>query len=175
MKETDFAVPKIQVLVGMIASGKSTYCKSAASQGSLVVNDDAIVNMLHGDNYTLYSKELKTLYKSVENHVVASVLLTGRNVLVDRGLNLSIRGRQRWLSLARSFDVSVEAIVFNNEGPEIHATRRAASDGRGHDYVYWLKVASHHNDHYEPPTVAEGFDAVHVISFDEINEGKVFA
>ena len=167
--------PKIQVLVGMIASGKSTYCKKAVGKGSLIVNDDAIVNMLHGDDYTLYSQELKTLYKGVENHVIVSALLMGRNVIVDRGLNVSVSGRQRWISLARSFDVPVEAIVFKNDGPEAHATRRTGSDARGHDYAYWHRVATIHNNLWSPPTEAEGFTAIHTITFDEIKEGRVIA
>jgi predicted kinase len=164
---------KLQVLVGMIASGKSTYARQAARQGVLCMNDDAIVNMLHADDYTLYRKELKVLYKSVENHVIASGLLLNRPVMVDRGLNVSKKGRQRWLALAKSFDVPCEAIVFKNDGPEVHARRRAESDARGHPFAYWLRVAETHNSLYIVPTVEEGFDAVHHISFDEIQSGKV--
>jgi len=53
---------KIQILVGMIASGKSTYSKHAARLGFIVVNDDAIVNAVHGEDYTLYDKKLKLLW-----------------------------------------------------------------------------------------------------------------
>ena len=45
---------KIQVLCGMIASGKSTYANNAARSGTICINDDAIVNMLHANNYDLY-------------------------------------------------------------------------------------------------------------------------
>jgi len=164
---------KLQVLVGMIASGKSTYARNAARQGALCMNDDAIVNMLHADDYTLYKKELKILYKSVENHVIGTGLAMNKVVLVDRGLNVSLRGRQRWLALAKSFDVPCEAIVFKNDGPETHARRRANADARGHPFEYWLRVAERHNSLYIVPTVEEGFDAVHHISFDEIQSGKV--
>jgi predicted kinase len=164
---------KLQVLVGMIASGKSTYARYAARQGAICMNDDAIVNMIHADDYTLYKKELKVLYKSVENHVIGTGLAMNRIVLVDRGLNVSKKGRQRWLSLAKSLDVPCEAIVFKNDGPEAHAKRRVASDARGHPFEYWLRVAETHNSLYIMPTVEEGFDAVHHISFDEIRSGKV--
>lgn len=164
---------KLQVLVGMIASGKSTYAKNAARQGVLCMNDDAIVNMLHADDYTLYKKELKILYKSVENHVIGTGLAMNRPVLVDRGLNVSKQGRQRWLAIAKSFDVPCEAIIFANEGVEVHAQRRFNSDGRGHPIHYWLRVAERHNSQYIEPTVDEGFDAVHHISFEEIKSGKV--
>ena len=164
---------KLQVLVGMIASGKSTYARNAARQGAICVNDDAIVNMLHADDYTLYKKELKVLYKSVENHVIGTGLAIGRLVLVDRGLNVSVNGRQRWIALARSFDVPCEAIVFKHDGCDVHARRRTDSDSRGHPYEYWLRVANVHNSEYSIPKIDEGFAAVHHISFDEIKEGKV--
>jgi predicted kinase len=164
---------KLQVLVGMIASGKSTYARFAAHQGVLCMNDDAIVNMLHADDYTLYSEQLKILYKSVENHVVGTGLAMGRPVLVDRGLNVSKNGRQRWLSLAKSFDVPCEAIVFENAGPQVHARRRTTSDPRGHTFEYWSRVAEVHNSLYILPSKEEGFDAIHYISYDEIKQGKV--
>lgn len=167
--------PKIQVLVGMIASGKSTYAKNAARAGFLCVNDDAVVNMLHADDYTLYNKSLKPLYKTLENQAIGTILAMGRNVVVDRGLNVSIQGRQRWLALAKSYDVPCEAVVFSNDGPQVHAERRQASDSRGYPFEYWDRVAKIHNEMWQTPSLAEGFDKIHVISFGEIKEGKVIA
>ena len=166
---------KIQVLVGMIASGKSTYAKNAAKTGVLCVNDDDLVNMLHANDYTLYDPKLKPLYKSLENQVIGTVLSMGRTVLVDRGLNSSVQGRERWLALAKSFDVPCEAILFSNDGPEVHAQRRTESDPRGHDHAYWLRVATIHHANFMVPLVEEGFSQVHQISFGEIQQGKVIA
>jgi predicted kinase len=166
-------VPKIHVLCGMIASGKSTYARNAARQGILTLNDDAIVNLLHGDDYTLYNKELKILYKTIENQIVGTVLAMNKVILVDRGMNVSVQARNRWLALAKSFDVPCEAIIFKNDGPEIHASRRTDSDARGHDYAYWHGVAKFHNTNYVEPAIEEGFDAIYRISFDEIKQGKV--
>lgn len=165
--------PKIYVLVGMIASGKSTYCRQVAKQGRIILNDDAIVNMLHADNYTLYDKNLKLLYKSIENSVISLGLCAGKTVIVDRGLNVSKQGRKRWLALAKSFDVDCHAIVLPKDTPEVHAERRFNSDSRGHTYDYWLKVATHHNNIYSEPTLEEGFDEVHSTSFIKIAQGEI--
>jgi predicted kinase len=159
---------KLQILCGMIASGKSTYAKKAAQQGVICVNDDAITNLLHADDYTLYNPDLKILYKSIENHIVGASLALGRSVIIDRALNVSIEGRRRWLALAKSFDVACEAIVFKNDGPKIHAKRRAETDNRGYSMEYWLRVAELHNSLYIKPTVEEGFDIVHDIVFEDI-------
>lgn len=165
---------KIMCLVGPIASGKSTYCKNAACGGFVIVNDDAIVNMLHADVYSLYDTGLKILYKSVENSVVGHALGMKIPVVIDRGLNCSVRGRKRWLALSESFDVPCEAVIFANEGPEIHARRRTEADSRGHPYSYWLRTAQVHQKDYAEPTREEGFSAIHRISYQEILDGKVF-
>ena len=49
----------LELLVGPIASGKSTYSNKAAKEGAIIVNDDAIVTALHGGDHTLYDKALK--------------------------------------------------------------------------------------------------------------------
>jgi predicted kinase len=165
--------PKIYVLVGMIASGKSTYCKQAAKHGKIILNDDAIVNMLHADDYTLYDKNLKLLYKSIENNVISLGLCAGRTVIIDRGLNVSKQGRKRWLAIAKSFDIECEAIILPKDTPEIHAERRYKSDSRGHSYEYWLRVANRHDSVYDEPTIEEGFDAVHSTSFIRITQGEI--
>jgi predicted kinase len=157
----------------MIASGKSTYAKQAARKGAICMNDDAIVNMLHADDYTLYDKSLKVLYKTIENQVIGTALAMNRVVLVDRGLNVSLEGRRRWLALARSYDVPCEAIVFPFASPTVHAERRFKSDHRGHDFDYWLRVADLHASQYTPPSIAEGFSHIHQISFAEIQQGRV--
>jgi len=164
---------KIYVLVGMIASGKSTYCKNAAKHNQVIVNDDDIVNMLHADDYTLYDKKLKILYKSIENNIISLGLCMGKTIVIDRGLNVSKRGRQRWVAIARSFDILCEAIVFPKDKNEVHAKRRFEKDNRGHSYDYWLKVANEHDRQYEEPTCVEGFDKVHHIQYTDITGGLI--
>jgi predicted kinase len=164
---------KLQVLVGMIASGKSTYARQAARHGVLCVNDDAIVNLIHADQYDLYDPKIKALYKSIENHIVGTCLALGRNVLIDRGLNVSPKARQRWIALARSFDARCEALVFANEGPQAHAERRFQSDSRGCSLEFWMKAARRHDSLFVPPTLEEGFEAVYLISFSDIQQGRV--
>ena len=58
---------RLEVLVGPIASGKSTYCIERAREGAMVINDDAIVNSLHANQYDKWNKKLKPLYKAIEN------------------------------------------------------------------------------------------------------------
>lgn len=164
---------KIQVLCGMIASGKSTYANNAARSGIICINDDAIVNMLHANNYNLYDEKLKILYKSIENNIISNVLSFGKTILIDRGLNVGLNSRKRWLSLANSFDVRCEAIVFKNEGAEAHAKRRFETNSRGLELNNWIAVAKRDDSIYVKPTIEEGFDLVEEIDFEEIINGKI--
>ena len=147
----------LEVLIGPIASGKSTWTKERALEGALVSNDDSWVTAVHGGNYKLYNKKLKALYKSYEATTLNMGAVLGLDVIIDR-TNLTRRMRSRYISLARSIDMPVIGIVFPIITAEVHAQRRASSDGRGHDYTYWLKVCKEHLEQYEPPDTNEGFD-----------------
>ncbi len=151
----------IEVLVGMIASGKSTYARKRAKEGAVIVNDDAIVQAVHGGDYTLYDKANKPLYKSVENHVVTTAVAMGKDVVIDRGVDVRRSSRRRWVALADALDVSCVAVAFQKAAPIAHASRRFHSDNRGHNLAYWLAVAKSHNADYSEPTIAEGFASIH--------------
>lgn len=151
---------KLQLLIAMVASGKSFYATKAAKTGIICLNDDAIVSMLHGGNYTDYDKQLKTLYKAVEHTIIDMAIAMNRTVLIDRGLNISRKARKRFLAIADSLDVECEALWFENEGPEIHAKRRFESDNRNHTFEYWLKVSEYHNSQWEEPGLEEGFSKI---------------
>lgn len=155
----------IEILVGMIASGKSTYSKARACDGCVVINDDDIVNAVHAGQYTLYREELKPLYKGVEVFMLNTAIAMGKSCVIDKGLNLSKTSRQRWISLARSLDVPVQCVLFQVFTPEIHAARRSEFDGRGHNYDYWLHVTNRHFEVYDPPSLEEGFTSIHTVGW----------
>lgn len=150
----------IEVLVGHIASGKSTYCRQKAKEGFIVLSDDAITNMVHGGNHDLYDKYLKPLYKSIEDNIFHTAIAMNLSLVIDRGVDVSIKSRQRWIALARSMDVPISALVFEVFEPEVHAKRRFAADARGRSYEWWLKTANAHAKRYEAPTTDEGFISI---------------
>lgn len=147
----------LELLIGMIASGKSSYAKARAKQGAIIVNDDAIVTTLHGGDYTLYDRGLKPLYKHVENSIITMALSFGRDVVLDRPC-LKRLTRARYIGLANSLDVPVRGVIFEVKSPEIHANRRIAHDLRGHKPEYWHRVCEAHHRQYEAPTTEEGFE-----------------
>jgi predicted kinase len=146
----------LNILVAPVGAGKSTWSKHLAENGWITVNDDAIVKLVHGGNYRLYEKELKPLYKLVENQILTTALIMGRNVVIDRP-NFSRDTRSRYISLAKSFDIPVTCTLWKWTTPEESATKRFEKDSRGYSYEYWLKTAMFHYSKYEEPKLSEGF------------------
>lgn len=56
-------LPKIELLIGMIASGKSTYARKRADEGALVVSHDDLTQMLHA--CYRYEPGLKPAYRAM--------------------------------------------------------------------------------------------------------------
>lgn len=151
--------PLMEVLVGPVASGKSTYARKRAAAGALVVCDDAIVLACHGGNYDLYDPALKPLYVQVEAAIVTAAALAGLDVVVDTGGRTRAK-RGRFLGLARALGFRTAAVTFRWETAEVHAARRFAHDPRGYSYELWLRVCREHEGMFEPITIAEDFDSV---------------
>lgn len=149
---------RLEILQGMIASGKSSYCKKRALEGAIIVNDDSIVTSIHGGNYKLYNKELKPLYKAVESAMIHTAIAMGRDVVIDR-TGFSISQRRRYIGIGKSLGVQVAVIVFPKEEPIVHAKRRFESESRGHTLEQWVEAAEHHAKNWqEPDGEREGFD-----------------
>ncbi len=149
----------MEVLIGMIASGKSTYCQKRAAQGAIIVNDDAITMAFHGGDQKLYSVGLKPLYKAIEHTAITMAITMGRDVIVDRPCMERLT-RARYLGIGRAFDTEIRAILFPMQEPSAHARRRADHNSRGHTYEQWLKVANKQFADYRAPTKDEGFDLI---------------
>ena len=156
----------VEILVGMIASGKSTWAKKRAKEGWIIINDDSIVNAVHADDYLLYQENLKPLYKSVEDHIFHTAIAMQLNVVIDRGLSLSADARRRWIALGSSLDTPVNAILFEVFDPETHAQRRYNADSRGHNIEYWQHVARRHHSVFQVPTMEEGLISVEIKNWE---------
>jgi len=153
---------KLILLVGPIASGKSTFAKNMCAcvkHEVLIVNDDAIVECVHGGDYGQYTKELKPLYKMIENTIVQMGLAAGKTVIIDRP-NHSALSRKRFIGLAKSLDAHVQAVIFPRETPEIQASKRFASGNRGKSLAHWIKAAKRHEEDYDIVCFGEGINEI---------------
>ncbi len=149
----------LDILVGPMASGKSTYCNQEAKNDAIIVCDDDITNMVHGSNYSLYTTELIPLYKAIENNIIQMGLALNRHVIIDRP-NYSIKMRRRYIGLAHSLDAWVTCRIFPDEGSSIQALRRFKRNPRGLSLQQWTEAAIRHADLYEVPGYNEGIDQI---------------
>jgi hypothetical protein len=158
-------MPKIEILVGMIASGKSTYARERARQGALVVSHDDLTAMLHAEYR--YEQELRGFYRKLEEAIAVEAIVAGRDVLIDR-THLTRESRARWVAFKNNAmlpldswrDLSVVAVTFPIWPAHVHATRRYEADARGRTFLEWHKVALHHAEQAQTEPLdwrAEGF------------------
>lgn len=150
----------VQLLIGPIASGKSTYARDRAQDGAVIVNDDDVCLAIHGGDYTLFDPRMRPLYKSVEIAIATTALAMGLDVVVDRAQMVTAEARRRWVGIAHAFGAVCEAVIFPMSTPETHVERRVKHDTRGLSAERWLRVAKDHLAAYQEPTAAEGFDRI---------------
>ncbi len=158
----------LEILVGMIGSGKSTYAGGRADAGALVIAHDDLAAMLHA--YYRYELGLRECYRTMEESLAWAALNAGRDVVIDR-THLTRESRTRWVRWAsdtydslNTYDgkgphTAVVAVVFPIVSAELHATRRFEHDHRGRSIEEWLAVARHHHAQAlaEPLSADEGF------------------
>jgi hypothetical protein len=160
-------MPTLEILCGMIGSGKSTYARRRADEGALVVCHDDLSTMLHAR--PRYEQGLRACYRKMEESLAWAALNAGRDVIVDR-THLTAESRRRWVRWAADYDAMntfegrgpktpVFAIDFPIGPPGEHARRRYLADPRGRPFHEWYKVACHHREQAdaEPLSESEGF------------------
>jgi len=158
---------RLYVLVGPIASGKSTYARQRAREGAIIICFDDLTEMLHGEYR--YEQGLRQVYRDMEEALARIALDAGKDVVVDR-THLTKESRARWVGFADrynarlpEFEAVTAAVWFPRDDAETHARRRFTTDPRGRPYDEWLAVARHHEGQAEAEPLqaaGEGFDAV---------------
>jgi predicted kinase len=152
---------KLDLLIGMIASGKSTYARTRAEEGALIICHDDLTTMLHG--CYRYEPALKPAYRAMMVGLAFEAIMAGRDVIIDR-THLDRESRRHWLAQARqgSWPAELIAVVFPRASAKAHARRRFEADARGRSHAEWLAAALHHAAQAEAEPLdweAEGFSS----------------
>ena len=154
----------VTVMVGLPASGKSTYARMFAAQTNAhICSSDAIREKLYGDEAKQGNpaEVFKALYKEMREHLAAheSVILDATNV---SSLNRKeIFRNLRWF---KSY-TTVHAVVMDT--PLETCLRRAKMRER----FIPDDVFANMQARFEMPTLAEGFDEIQIIRAND-NQGK---
>ena len=145
--------PVLELLVGSIASGKSSWTRNRARAGFVTINSDSLVESMQGGDYR-WDHQVPHLRFDLAHLIQMSASLARRHVVVDN-TNGSPAQRSLFVSTGREQGMKIRAVIFPREAPQIHARRRHDSDNRGCTYEYWLEVATNLDRHWEDPRLGE--------------------
>lgn len=120
---------KVEMLVGMPASGKSTYAKQVVAKAPndwVRVNNDDLRAMMNG---SVWSADYEKMVTDARNYLIRDALKRGKNVIIDN-LNLNRRHFDDVCKIAKSVnaDIQVYEKAFYIEFDEAVA-RNAARTG----------------------------------------------
>ena len=100
---------EIQILVGNIASGKSTYCKKHFEK-FIILSCDALRYMIGANNYT-FNLNIEPILKKTILNMYELFQAYGFNIIVDE-TNMSIADRNLFIKNTRLLGYRIKAIVF---------------------------------------------------------------
>lgn len=152
-------MPKCIMLVGVPASGKSTWHRNRYGEYPIpVASTDQIIEEVAASYGMTYDEGFKGLIQFAEIIMwrqITSCLMGGRNFIIDR-TNLSVKSRKKFIDKLKLHHYDIECVVFPTPEPEEWKRRLDSRRGKTiPQEVLDRMVAS-----YEVPTEAEGFDKI---------------
>jgi predicted kinase len=141
------------ILIGLPASGKSTFYRERLAATHALVSKDAMRNNRQPQRR--------------QDQMIAEALAAGRSVVVDN-TNPRAADRAPIIALARRFGADVAGYFFPTE-PAIALRRNRQRQGRDRVPDVAIFVAK---KRLEPPTYAEGFDSLFTV--DVKDETRAF-
>ena len=152
-------MPTCTFLVGIPASGKSTWVKKHAKFEVVLSTDDlledfaTLENITYNDAFTKYMPRADKMF----HDILDSCARTGDDVIIDR-TNLSKKSRKRLMEKFKDKGYVFKAVVFPVPNQEELSTRLASRPGKTiPQKVMWSMISN-----FQHPTVDEGFSEVAV-------------
>ena len=138
------------ILIGLPASGKSTYAEEIKNDNTIVLSSDSIRKEIYGDESIQGNpKEIfDILYSRMR-----SALSENKDVIVD-ATNINIRDRSLAINIAKEFNSYIKAVVFTTSIEECKE-RNLKRERVVPDFVYDRMTSK-----FEEPTLEEGFDDI---------------
>ena len=151
---------KITVLVGIPGSGKSTWVANEYDGDGMVLSSDAIREELYGDEAIQGNPNevFDELYYRMEE-----CLKQDRDVVID-ATSIGKRERYTTIKMAKQYNAKLEAVVFKTPVP-VCIRRNDERVRTVPDYAM-----DHMIRKFEDPTIAEGFDIIRVIRYEDSRE-----
>jgi predicted kinase len=157
-------MPKCIMLVGVPASGKSTWqYKKYGEYPPVVASTDNIIQEIASSYGMTYDEGFKGLIQIAEQIMwrqITTCLMRGSDFIIDR-TNLSVKSRKKFIDKLKLHHYNIECVVFPLPGTEKLSSdewNRRLNSRRGKTIPGY--ILSSMIEHYEPPTLAEGFSKI---------------
>lgn len=147
----------ILILIGNIASGKTTYCSELVLQNYVVLSCDALRYMIGNKKY-IFNNDLEPIIQESIFDMYKAFQYTNYNIVVD-GTNMSILSRHGFFyhKFAR---YKIGAIVFKERNMNESVQSCLAINHRNTTKEIWEEVWKRKNSQFEYPTIQEGFNFI---------------
>jgi predicted kinase len=160
-------MPKCIILVGVPASGKSTWHRNKFGEYPMpVASTDKIIEEVASSYGMTYDEGFKGLIQFAEIIMwrqITTCLMRGSDFIIDR-TNLSVKSRKKFIDKLKLHHYNIECVVFPLPGTEKLSSdewNRRLNSRRGKTIPGY--ILSSMIEHYEPPTEAEGFSKITII------------
>lgn len=157
--------PKIYVLVGLPASGKSTWTKNKLDSSPYrfdVISSDGIIERIAKEQGKTYSEMFQETAACANSQIwedFRESLKNGNNIIWDQ-TNMTSKKRRKILSqLPKKYEKI--AVLFEVEREEL--TRRLDERAKREGKFIPKHVIESMLDSYQEPVVDEGFDKVEIV------------
>lgn len=155
-------MPKCTILVGVPASGKSTWIQEHMPMANIMSTDIVIENVARSYSMT-YNEGFKDLISFAEKvmwrHITWSIA-EQVGFIIDR-TNLSVKSRAKFIDKLKLHRYEIECVVFPLPGTDklpIEEWNRRLDSRSGKTIPE--HILSSMIEHYEPPTETEGFSKI---------------
>ncbi len=151
-------MPKCTFLIGVPASGKSTW---ASAQNVDTISTDNIIEDIATRFDLSYDQAFKDLIGFAEKVFISDIIAfaeRGEDMYIDR-TNLSVKSRKRIMDLVRSHNYTFDAVVFPTPDPMTWESRLSSRPGK----TIPQNVLNSMKATFVMPTEDEGFTKIIVI------------
>jgi predicted kinase len=146
------------LLIGNIASGKSTKAKELAKQGYTIISRDAIRYMIGAGEY-IFNPDLEPTIKKATHELLKKFLEDDVRVVYDE-TNVNQALRSSTIEIAKEYGYKVIAVVMPRLSKRKSVNRRVKDPHGSDDRDIWNMVWTNFDSIYEEPTIEEGIDEI---------------
>lgn len=146
------------VLVGNIASGKTTMSKKLAKMGYRVISRDALRYMVGAGEY-VFDVSLEHTIAEAHDNLLEAFLDNKIDVVIDE-VNVQYARRAQFITMAKDYNYHIIALELPRLSKKISVDRRSKDSHGKFDRKIWEGVWDKFDKAYSSPTKKEGFDWV---------------